>query len=297
MLVGLRPSLDDIYVMASAAYRTGFQMATPTWAQIAMRQPSGGRENLYPWLGVAPQMREWLGDRVVKSMEAHSYRLVNKKYESTIGIKREDIDDDMTGTMRPVFERMGQSAAQHPDELVYALLQAGGTETSYDGVSFFNAAHPGRKQGTQSNEDTGGGGPFWYLMDTRSPIKPMVFQVRDEYDFQAITDPQSENMFKKDEYLWGVRARVNAGFGLWQSAARSNQALDETNLNTLWVQMASLRNDADQPMGIQPNLLVVSPSNRLAAKKLLENALAAAGETNVFAGELDILVTPQLPNL
>jgi phage major head subunit gpT-like protein len=297
MIIGLRPSLDDIYIMASAAYRSGFKMATPTWQAFAMTVPSGGRENHYPWLGVAPKLREWLGDRVVKNLEAHDYSIVNRKYETTVAVKREDIDDDLTGTMRPVFERMGQSAAQHPDELVYAQLISGGTELGYDGQPFFDATHPTRGiPAGQANEDTGGSGPFWYLMDTRSPIKPLVFQTRDAYDFQAITDPQSDNMFKRDEFLWGVRARVNVGFGLWQHAFRSNQAMTEANLDAARVAMESLRNDSGQPMGITPNMIVVPPALRLSATKLVGNELAAGGETNVFKGAFDVLVSPQLPN-
>lgn len=36
------------------------------------------------------------------------------------------------------------------------------------------------------------------------------------YEFQSITDPSHEHVFKNGEYIYGVRARVNAGFGLWQ---------------------------------------------------------------------------------
>ena len=282
--------------MASAAYRSGFAMATPDWQQLAMVVPSSARQNHYPWLGVAPKMRQWLGDRVVKSMEAHDYTIVNEPFEMTVSVRKDDIDDDTTGTMRPVFERMGQSAAQHPAELLYPLLENGGTTTCYDGVSFFNDAHPGRLQGTQSNQDTGGAGPFWYLMDTRSPIKPLVFQEREGYNFQAMTGPQTENVFKKREYLWGVDARVNVGFGLWQQAYRSNQTLNEANLEAAEQAIESLRNDADQPMGITPNLLVVPKSLKRAAMRLVQRQLATDGETNVFNGAFDVLSTPYLSN-
>ena len=297
MLINIRPSLDDLYIVASAAYRSGFQMATPTWNQIAMEIPSGGRENHYPWLGVAPKMREWLGDRVVKGLSAHDYTILNRKFESTIGISRDDIDDDLTGTMRPVFERMGTSAAQHPDELIYQLVIDGGTELCYDGQPFFSDTHPGIEVADQSNQDTGGAGPYWYLLDTRSAIRPFVFQRRRDYNFIAKTAPTDNNVFEREEYLWGVDARVNAGFGLWQHAYRSNQTLNETNLEAAETAMESLRTDQDQPMGIEPNLLLVPKILKRAAMRLVENQLQTNGGTNVFRSAFDVLSTPQLPNV
>jgi phage major head subunit gpT-like protein len=41
--------------------------------------------------------------------------------------------------------------------------------------------------------------------------------VRPELD--QLTNPSaSDRVFLKDEYLYGVRARYNAGYGLWQFA-------------------------------------------------------------------------------
>lgn len=56
-----------------------------------MTVPSSAREETYGWLGQFPQMREWLaGSRVLKDLQAHSFTITNRKFESTANIKRED---------------------------------------------------------------------------------------------------------------------------------------------------------------------------------------------------------------
>ena len=55
----------------------------------------------------------------------------------------------------------------------------------------------------------------WFLMCTRGPVKPLLFQSRLPVEFAAL-ESNSENGFMRDEYLYGVRARYNVGFGLWQ---------------------------------------------------------------------------------
>jgi phage major head subunit gpT-like protein len=57
----------------------------------------------------------------------------------------------------------------------------------------------------------------WFLLCTRGPVKPVVFQSRVPVEFAALEN-NSENGFMRDQYLYGVRARYNAGYGLWQMA-------------------------------------------------------------------------------
>ncbi len=61
----------------------------------------------------------------------------------------------------------------------------------------------------------------WYLMDVSTPIKPLVFQLRDAPQFSSLTDINSEMVFKQDMFVWGVRARGAVGYGLWFLAARA----------------------------------------------------------------------------
>ena len=57
----------------------------------------------------------------------------------------------------------------------------------------------------------------WFLLCTKRIVKPMIFQSRIPVEFSAL-EGNSENGFMRDEYVYGVRARYNVGYGLWQLA-------------------------------------------------------------------------------
>ncbi|MCL6519026.1 MAG: Mu-like prophage major head subunit gpT family protein [Armatimonadetes bacterium] len=57
----------------------------------------------------------------------------------------------------------------------------------------------------------------WFLLCTKRVVKPVIFQSRIPIEFAAL-EANSENGFMRDRYVYGVRARYNVGFGLWQLA-------------------------------------------------------------------------------
>jgi len=57
----------------------------------------------------------------------------------------------------------------------------------------------------------------WFLLCTKRIVKPIIFQSRIPVEFSAL-EANSENGFLRDQYVYGVRARYNVGFGLWQLA-------------------------------------------------------------------------------
>jgi len=62
----------------------------------------------------------------------------------------------------------------------------------------------------------------WYLLDTKKPVKPFIFQRRKAPVFVSKDQPEDEGVFMKKEYLFGVDSRDNAGYGLWQLAFGSD---------------------------------------------------------------------------
>lgn len=57
----------------------------------------------------------------------------------------------------------------------------------------------------------------WFLLCTKRIVKPVIFQSRVPVEFSAL-EGNSENGFMRDQYVYGVRARYNVGYGLWQMA-------------------------------------------------------------------------------
>jgi phage major head subunit gpT-like protein len=289
-------SLNDLFVGFKAAFNTGFNSAEAYWQKIATRVPSTTSEEHYAWLGQFPRLREWVGDRHVKNLAAHDYRVKNKKFESTVAVERDKIEDDSFGVYSPLMQEIGFAAKTHPDELVFALLAAGFTELCYDGQYFFDTDHPVLVNGVETsvaNMQAGGGTP-WFVLDTRRPLKPAIFQERRGYDLKSMVEPTNEHVWKRDEYQYGVDARVNVGFGFWQTAFASKATLDDTNFNAAVAAMLAFKSDEGRPLGIMPNLLVVGPSNRSAAKTVIEAEQNAAGASNINFKAVEVLVVPWL---
>lgn len=58
----------------------------------------------------------------------------------------------------------------------------------------------------------------WYLLCTKRRIKPLIFQQRQAPKLVCKSSDKDDNVFFKDEIIYGVKARYNVGFGLWQLA-------------------------------------------------------------------------------
>jgi len=62
----------------------------------------------------------------------------------------------------------------------------------------------------------------WYLLDTRRPLKPLIFQNRKKPQFVEKTALTDDNVFMGKKFLFGVDARGNSGYGFWQMAYGSD---------------------------------------------------------------------------
>ncbi|GEO82276.1 Mu-like prophage major head subunit gpT family protein [Pararhodospirillum oryzae] len=290
-------SLSAITTSFKVLYQGAFDAAPSDWDKIATEVPSTTRQQTYAWLGTTTRFREWIGDRVIQNLGTHQYSIVNKPFENTVEVNRDDIEDDQLGVYRPLVTQMAQDAKTHPDELVFRLLAAGFTTPCYDGQYFFDTDHPvlDGAGGTVSvsNLQDGTGTP-WYLLDTSKAIRAVIFQKRRDYTFVAMDKVDDEAVFARKAYRYGVDARVNAGFGLWQVAQASKAALTTETYAAARAAMMSIKGDQGKPLNIRPSLLVVPPSLEKAGLEVLKAERDAAGATNVYQNTAQLLVTPWL---
>jgi phage major head subunit gpT-like protein len=294
-----------INAAALAAVTTGFRTTfnnafngvEPTYLRVATEVPSSNAAEQYAWLGSFPIFREWLGDRLVQNLALSDYTLKNRTFEYTVGVKRETIEDDSYGVFSPMIAQLGQASRRHPDYLVYSLLKAGFSSLCYDGQYFFDSDHVGYDaagaETSVSNVQTGAGAS-WFLLCTRNVVKPLIFQKRRDYKFTPKDNLSDENVFSKNEFIYGVDARVNAGFGLWQFAFGSKGTLDATNYDAARAAMGGFRGKGGQPLGVKGDLLVVPPSLEGAGRRLLTAEKDANGADNVWKGTAELLVVPEL---
>lgn len=292
--------LATLYTAFNAAFTKGQTGAKSTYRDIAMVVPSTAGSEDYGWLGQFPKLRKWIGDRQVKNLALSKYSVENELFELTVGVPRTSIEDDKYGIYSPIMQQMGQSAGEHPDELIYSLLGSGFTANGYDGVPFFSAAHKinaGTDGETTVSNLIDGEGDAWFLLDTSKAIRPLLFQERIPYKFTPMTSDNDPNVFWKDQYVYGVRARANAGFGLWQLAAASKATLDFTAYTNMREAMSKLKGDEGRPLGIVPNVLVVPPSLEMMARKLLFADIVGmdgVAVSNPWKGTASLIVSPWL---
>ncbi len=291
-------ALRSLYTGFSTAFQAGFAGVTPMYSRVAVSVPSSTRSNEYGWLGQMPRIREWIGDRVINNLSTIGYTIRNKPYELTIGVNRDDIEDDNIGIYGPMFQEFGRSGAVFPDELVWALLKAGFSTPCYDGQYFFDTDHPVLDENgvAQSVSNTGGGsGSPWFLMDTTRAIKPIIYQERKAFGNLVRKDQETDdNVFSKKEFVYGLDGRCNVGFGFWQLAYGSKQTLDGAGYGAARAAMSSQKGDYGKPLGIVPNLLVVGPADESKGRKILNSELGTGGETNEWKGTAELLVVPWL---
>ena len=246
----------------------------------------------YTWLGQFPKVREWIGDRVIKDLQAYKYSIVKKRWEATISMDRDYIIYDSIGAMKPQIQQLAQSAKEHYDELIVDLIEK--NDICYDGAKFFSDQHKVVIDGSEvtfSNISTdelnqenflkarkemrsikGEGGKTlkirpnllvvatnledraieivkadtingssnitkgmadilviddlpdnaWMLVDSRKVIKPFILQINKKPQLVSLDKPTDYEAFMKAQYLYGVDAEHNAGYGLWQLARFSD---------------------------------------------------------------------------
>lgn len=302
------PNLQSINDAVSLSYNTQLYAAPGLYKKFSFDASSTGAAEVYPRLDMLFGLREWVGDRVVQTLSMTTFSIANRTFEQTIGILRTDIEDDRYGILNVAAQQLGQNAGEMPDLLVSQLFGNGHTTPTYDGQNFFDTAHPnytGAGAATTVANYQAGADTSWYLIDPTRVQKPFIYQTRRPFKVIPKFNLQAENVFWDNEFVWGVDGRCNAGYGLWQLAFRSDDALTLANLTAARAAMASYRRPNGTPMGIgQRGLLLVVPTSLYpTARTYCENEFLPPGDplasgtgtvANTFKGLATVLENPWL---
>lgn len=299
-------TLNNLRTTIRGEFNIAFKNANATslYKRLATTVKSTSKTNTYDWLGKFPQMREWIGKRVLKDMSEASYQITNKKYEATLGVERADIEDDNLGLYSTIAQSMGQEANDFLDREIAKLLKNGFAATCYDGQNFFDEEHPvfEKVDGTGSKKlvsniykkTTSDSSEPWYLLSLDRPLKPLIHQERTGMELESLTDTKDESVFMEDVYRYGIRYRGNFGYGLWQQAVASKADLNADAFEAAYKQMQEFKRDGGDPMGIRATALVVSPSLQSAAEKILKRTVLDNGAGNINYNKVELIVNPWL---
>jgi len=140
MLVN-KSNLTAVFINLKTIFNKAFDAAPSIWEKTTMKVPSGSTQNDYTWLSRFPKMRKWLGDKVIKALEAFKYTIVNDDWEATVEVDRNDIEDDNIGIYAPQAQEAGFSAKQLPDEIDADLKNNSFANLCYDGQYFYDIDH------------------------------------------------------------------------------------------------------------------------------------------------------------
>ncbi len=311
-------NLSALFTGFDVIFQRGFEKPPSYYEKIASVVRSTARQTTYPWLGRTTRFREWLGERVIQALEAHSYTIANKDFEDTVAINRNDIEDDNYAVYEPVIEQLGWDTKVHPDSLLFTMIKnAVATPASvvgYDGQPFFAATHPVGPMGAAndprdsvaSNINSSGTGPYWFLIDASRAIRPFIFQLRREYAMTRMNALTDEAVFIRREFRFGVDGRANTGVGLWQLAYASNTDLtNPANYGAARAAMRSIKTDAGLPFGALTSpkdvYLLVPPALEEAAAQILHaDFMAGAGasanvaSSNIWKDTANLIVSEYL---
>lgn len=134
-----RATLDSLFTGFKTSYRAGMAKATLPLEQIAMVTPSTNAIEEYDWLELLATVREWVGPRVIQNFKSFLQRVVNKDFEMTVGVKRNDIKFDRTGHYDSKFQTMGLESRNFWARLAIEAYIA--NATWIDGKAFFAVDH------------------------------------------------------------------------------------------------------------------------------------------------------------
>ncbi|MBB5351102.1 phage major head subunit gpT-like protein [Haloferula luteola] len=138
-------------------YDAAFHGSAPESTDLYMVTQSNAAEELYHWLGAFPGMKKLVGEVVIENVAANKFAIANEEFESTVSVKRADIERNAAGIYNPLFSGMGAAAAEHPDEMLASLLENAFTDKDYTGTAFFAANKPHEPGNNKSTKFTNKG--------------------------------------------------------------------------------------------------------------------------------------------
>jgi len=141
MLVN-KESLKAIFTGLKLIFNTRLKAASDDWKKTTMEVPSSSSGEDYAWLSRFPKMRKWVGDKVIKNIEAGKFYKKNENWETTISVNRDDIEDDNIGIYRTQTDMAGESAAELWEIISDDLKNNAFTELCWDGQYFYDTDHP-----------------------------------------------------------------------------------------------------------------------------------------------------------
>lgn len=156
-------------VIGAFYQRLDVDLAQSWMGQISVEFNSDQESETYKFLGMSPQMREWIGGREPRGLRENGITIENKKYEATLEIDGDDFRRDKTGQIMVRINELADRATTHWGKLLTTLIEAGETDVCYDGQAYFDTDHSEGDSGTQTNDLAAGDYSQFNVADPAAP--------------------------------------------------------------------------------------------------------------------------------
>jgi phage major head subunit gpT-like protein len=156
-------NLQIFFTGLQVAWQGAYEQEATFADQIATMLPSSTELEQYGWMDKVSQLTQWLGPRTVNALPTRTRVITNLDWQRTDSIPRNKFVDDKLGLFTFQAKDMGAATAKLDDLQLVKIIQGTattqtgpavtGNPTAFDGVSFWNTAHP-------VDIDAGTGGPY-----------------------------------------------------------------------------------------------------------------------------------------
>lgn len=136
-----KQAIASVFTGLKTTFNGALKAQTGNWQLTAMEVPSTTKMEDYAWLTRFPRFRKWVGDKHIKNLEAGKYTAVNEDFETTISVKRNDIEDDTLGAYKIQSEMAGESAGELNDIILDELKNNAFVSKGLDGKTHYNTQH------------------------------------------------------------------------------------------------------------------------------------------------------------
>ena len=300
----LSQAMDLVWDRGAQSVKDPNLWAESGFARERQMVTTGGR---VPRVNSTHHIAPWNGDRISQGISYSAYTWASKKFESTLGIDRDDLSDlSRIADLFDGFDAMGQAKAKFRNEMVFGFAEAALTASTYtysklgqdatfstigyDGVSLFGVHTNGAAQTFTNVDSSGSGNQYWYLL-ADGGVPPVILGKYREFQFLEFGEETTVQV--NNERRWGQDGRFALAAGDPRSIYASSLALTVGNVQAAMNTMASWENEDGSPARIQPSRIIVPTASQFDAREVVK-PINDSGETNVMQGILDIVVVPYL---
>lgn len=146
-------AVQDLQAQFQQDFAGAFGARKDRWQEKAYRATSNAYRTVHHWLAAQPEMRKWVGARIINNLISRGFELKNEDWEYTFAVDRNDIFYDNLGAYEDRGRIAGDVAARWFEKVVTDAMLAGDTTLCWDGQYFYDVDHP-------VNIDDAGGGTY-----------------------------------------------------------------------------------------------------------------------------------------